>query len=211
MVNSYIIEASTAANGYIIAIVAATVFSLLCGFVCLAIAKNKGRGAGWFWFGFFFDIVGIIVCLCVSDVSNRPQIAEEKRKANTFWQCPKCGKTNNLNDKFCPGCGEEYNESYLINDEKWICGHCGAKNDSTSKFCSKCGTDKEIADQELSEKKASQDYLEENGVECEMCGRKVAKLINVRIEDDLGIRYRKVCDRCYSKYNCTIVEEKKTR
>lgn len=40
---------------------------------------------------------------------------------------------------------------------------------------------------------------------CELCGR-TTDLINARIEDQMGTRYRKVCQECFGKYNCTEAE-----
>jgi hypothetical protein len=40
---------------------------------------------------------------------------------------------------------------------------------------------------------------------CELCGR-TSDLINARIEDQMGTRYRKVCPECFGKYNCTEAE-----
>lgn len=42
---------------------------------------------------------------------------------------------------------------------------------------------------------------------CELCGLKETKLVNARIEDDLGIRYRKICNECFSKNNCQLAEK----
>ena len=40
---------------------------------------------------------------------------------------------------------------------------------------------------------------------CEICG-KTTDLINARIEDQMGTRYRKVCPECFGRYNCTEAE-----
>ena len=195
-------------NVYIIALIAILFFEAICGTISLLIAKSKGYGAGWFFLGFFFDIVGIIVALCLPDHTNREQVIQERNNEKIYWVCPECGKTNNLNDKFCPQCGKEYDETYKVIEESWKCGHCGTVNNPGSKFCKNCGLDKETADKELEEKKGTTEYIEENGTPCEMCGKKALQLYNVKIEDDMGIRYRKVCEKCLSKYNCTIIEDK---
>ena len=47
-------------------------------------------------------------------------------------------------------------------------------------------------------------YLEENQAlrgACEICG-KTTDLINAKIVDELGTRYRKVCRECFAKNNC---------
>ena len=37
---------------------------------------------------------------------------------------------------------------------------------------------------------------------CEICGR-TTDLIDAKIEDQLGVRYRKVCKECFAANNCT--------
>ena len=37
---------------------------------------------------------------------------------------------------------------------------------------------------------------------CEICGR-TTDLINAKIEDQMGVRYRKVCRDCFAANNCT--------
>ena len=37
---------------------------------------------------------------------------------------------------------------------------------------------------------------------CEICGR-TTDLINAKIEDQMGVRYRKVCRECFAANNCT--------
>lgn len=37
---------------------------------------------------------------------------------------------------------------------------------------------------------------------CQMCGAENVEVSAVVIEDDLGTRYRNVCDACFEKYNC---------
>lgn len=38
---------------------------------------------------------------------------------------------------------------------------------------------------------------------CEMCGTDNVDVINCKIVDDMGTRYRKLCSNCQSKYNAT--------
>ena len=48
-------------------------------------------------------------------------------------------------------------------------------------------------------------YLANNNPQrgaCEICGR-TTDLINAKIEDNLGIRYRKVCRECFAANNCS--------
>ncbi len=37
---------------------------------------------------------------------------------------------------------------------------------------------------------------------CEICG-KTTDLINAKIEDQMGVRYRKVCRECFTAHHCT--------
>ena len=43
------------------------------------------------------------------------------------------------------------------------------------------------------------------GSACEICGR-TTDLINAKIEDQMGKRYRKVCKECFAANHCTEVE-----
>ena len=54
-------------------------------------------------------------------------------------------------------------------------------------------------------KPAYAEYLAGNNAPrgaCELCG-KTTDLINVKIEDQLGVRYRKVCRECFAANQCT--------
>ena len=37
---------------------------------------------------------------------------------------------------------------------------------------------------------------------CEMCNAENIMVCDAKIVDDMGVRYRKVCDNCFEKYNC---------
>lgn len=37
---------------------------------------------------------------------------------------------------------------------------------------------------------------------CEMCNAENIMVCDAKIVDDMGVRYRKVCDSCFEKYNC---------
>jgi len=53
-----------------------------------------------------------------------------------FNKCPKCGKINPDNAKFCADCGTR------LKDEpaKPVCPRCGREYPEGTKFCSECGT-----------------------------------------------------------------------
>lgn len=56
-----------------------------------------------------------------------------KPVCETYNTCTNCGKTVNIQDKFCTGCGTEIKS-------KDICSNCGTKIDKNDKFCKNCGT-----------------------------------------------------------------------
>ena len=63
----------------------------------------------------------------------------------------------------------------------------------------------ERLESKLIPKPAYTEYLADNSPDrgsCEICGR-TTDLINAKIEDHLGTRYRKVCRECFAAYNCT--------
>ena len=66
----------------------------------------------------------------------------------------------------------------------------------------------ERLEQKLIPKPAYAEYLEGNSQArgaCEICG-KTTDLINAKIEDKLGTRYRKVCRECFAANNCQEAE-----
>ena len=63
----------------------------------------------------------------------------------------------------------------------------------------------ERLENKLIPKPAYAEYLAANAPvrgTCEICGR-TTDLINAKIEDQLGTRYRKVCRECFAANNCT--------
>ena len=183
-------------------IVAWLLFGLVTGFI----AKSKGYGFGWFFLGFLLGIIGVFIVLALKDVS----LDKEKNKITSQkkWQCPKCGHINPERNKFCANCGEDFYPEYIVVGEKWTCGRCQTVNESYNKYCVHCGLDKSTAINEFEQYKETEQYVEENGEECEVCGKKALKLYNVKIVDDLGVRYRKACEKCIKKYNAVVIDEK---
>lgn len=63
----------------------------------------------------------------------------------------------------------------------------------------------ERLEDKLIPKPAYAEYLSTNSPArgaCEFCG-KTTDLINAKIEDQLGVRYRKVCRECFAANHCT--------
>ena len=63
----------------------------------------------------------------------------------------------------------------------------------------------ERLESKLIPKPAYEEYLAGNGPmrgKCEICG-KTTDLINAKIEDQMGVRYRKVCKDCFASNHCT--------
>ena len=66
----------------------------------------------------------------------------------------------------------------------------------------------ERLEEKLIPKPAYTEYLAGNGPvrgACEICG-KTTDLINAKITDQLGTRYRKVCRECFAANHCTEAE-----
>lgn len=62
----------------------------------------------------------------------------------------------------------------------------------------------ERLEEKLIPKPAYAEYLSagnQNRGACEICG-KTTDLINAKIEDKMGVRYRKVCKECFAANNC---------
>ena len=62
----------------------------------------------------------------------------------------------------------------------------------------------ERLENKLIPKPAYAEYLADNNSargKCEICGR-TTDLINAKIEDKMGVRYRKVCRECFAANNC---------
>lgn len=63
----------------------------------------------------------------------------------------------------------------------------------------------ERLEDKLIPKPAYQEYLAGNAPArgaCEICGR-TTDLISAKIEDQMGVRYRKVCKECFAANHCT--------
>ena len=182
---------------------------ILCGLAAGKLAEDKGQGSGWYIGGFLLGIIAIIIVACLPNIKNNSQnsnttaLSLNSNKQIT-WKCPKCGKENSTEIKFCPECGEQYQAEYIITDKYWVCGNCYTINESENNYCTKCGRNKEKTINEYYTQ-----YILEHGETCGMCGNKALELYNVKIVDSMGTRYRKVCHDCLKKYNCTIIHEKK--
>lgn len=97
------------------------------------------------------------------------------------FRCEKCG--NMITEFPCNNCG------YNPESSTKKCQKCGAEISSTSAFCKQCGT---------KQNNASTEHLGK----CDMCDKENTVIHAVKIVDELGTRYRDVCDDCKGKYNC---------
>ena len=57
-------------------------------------------------------------------------LAESDPDADRDEKCPKCGKGNRHDAKFCDHCGEALTK---------VCPSCGKDNDPDARFCNGCG------------------------------------------------------------------------
>ena len=97
------------------------VFGLFCSFI----AKQKNKDIlAWFFLGFFFSLIALLALIAV------PKI-EESEYAKEFT-CKSCGITVKTNVKFCPFCGESFEDEKDKNNRTKFCSNCG--KDLTDKF-----------------------------------------------------------------------------
>lgn len=45
-----------------------------------------------------------------------------------------------------------------------------------------------------------------NAGKCELCGKENTEVFSVNIVDDMGVRYRKVCQECFNDNNCELTK-----
>lgn len=55
---------------------------------------------------------------------------------NSFNVCPRCGKANSLNAKYCSSCGKQL----AVPEEVVVCPKCHKTNSPMASFCGACGT-----------------------------------------------------------------------
>ena len=70
----------------------------------------------------------------------------------------------------------------------------------------------ELSDTEdggILEKFLSSEEHKEHKFKCEMCGEGCDKITYAKIKDDMGTRYRNLCDSCMKEYNAVSIDEKK--
>ncbi len=75
-------------------------------------------------------------------------------------------------------------------DKIVFCRKCGEKLIENSQFCAKCGT------QVVAVKNKPKAF-----VKCQICENSVEHVTYCEIKDDMGTRYRSLCDDCIAKYN----------
>ena len=118
-------------------------------------------------------------------------------------------KVNTLRDVSAPVVNREtvYQSTYQVNsapstpettdaelpqttDKVIFCRKCGEKLIENSQFCTKCGT------QIVAVKNKPKAF-----VKCQICENSVEHVTYCEIKDDMGTRYRSLCDDCIAKYN----------
>lgn len=202
--NNLIISATASSNSSpwaIIWVIGALGSASICGLIAMALADKKGNSKGLgFVLGFFLGLIGIIIAAVMSP----PQKPQEKPqvKKHSYWKCPQCNTENAKDALFCPKCGTKFDVSYIINSASWVCDNCHTQNISDAKYCKNCGSKKPTINNS-----ETKQFIEENGIECDLCGKKSLKNYYVKITDDMGTRYRNVCPDCLEQYNCTILDE----
>lgn len=102
----------------IIFLIALPSLHLLMGIICAIVASNKGRsGIGWFFLGLLLGIIALIIIACLSNkktwiTSNTNVYYQAQQNSTrsisqeTGWICSNCGQSNDLDAKFCKGCGK---------------------------------------------------------------------------------------------------------
>ncbi len=63
---------------------------------------------------------------------------EELDRLTASKICPQCGRPNNVEAKFCMGCGAPLADAAMPADGKY-CPSCGAWNTQDAAFCMECG------------------------------------------------------------------------
>lgn len=67
-------------------------------------------------------------------------------------------------------------------------------------------TNCESSNMPLEENAQTEVFLAQENGKCGLCGKENTGIVNVKIVDDLGVRYRKACSECFAKHNCKVVE-----
>ena len=92
-----------------------------------------------------------------------------------------------------------------IND-CWVCEHCLVENPNDQDVCHYCGkkrfeSEMIIDTQSVDSEQGESMNDEKKCLKCELCGKETEELKNAMIKDEMGIRYRDVCNDCYLKYD----------
>ncbi len=88
------------------------------------------------------------------------------------------------------------------------CLYCGEIVPITLQRCTCGSVCFEFFDEEQGENVENNGSVAEQFGKCEMCSKYDVKITYAEIRNELGTRYRNVCDDCIEKYNATAVENK---
>lgn len=158
---------------------------------------------------------------------------KKEKQANAIDEiqfCPKCGQKTVENGIFCHKCGAEIltaskkkisttdsfvdknfsGKPILLENGLVKCPACNYVQAANRKVCWQCSYkfDNEENNTSATHKQGCDDYVKiTNQSACEICGKKVPYLTYSVIKDDLGTRYRNLCDDCIIKNNAKPKEE----
>lgn len=116
---------------------------------------------------------------------------QEEEKKLKYWQCPKCGKTNDCTSDCCLKCG--FNTKLF-----WSCPKCNTSNNGDTNFCQNCGYKYCAWDKVLN-------YFESNNKSEFLYGEKEASLLYIDVNEDKLIF--EIVDAHGNKLWCEISNE----
>ena len=112
--------------------------------------------------------------------------------------CPKCGKKNDTDSAFCPGCGACLKTTTKAEAGSIECGNCGFKNSLGTKFCSNCGAQFHICPSCGTDNPPEARICRKCGdplpKKCPVCGALIAGEVNFC--NECGAPLQKKCPGC---------------
>ena len=100
---------------------------------CIFYSEMKDQSVADQYEGLFSEIQKL-------ELENK-SMEEEIRLMTSEKICPRCGRANRIDVRFCVNCGAEFKEQEPVKraGEK-ICPSCGGPNDQDAVFCEVCGS-----------------------------------------------------------------------